>query len=1727
MNSDKQEDYFSALSGETSSLTVGVNDSAALDSNKQLGPFTSSIMNNNLNIIDSNFSDDQLDQTNFIPFATNLSENIDNGDQEQNTLNASDAIDVDSEFNAKMVSTTDVIDEKTKTSSVLDSSNVNEINIVTDVGMEDKTSSVSNDNSKGEVTSTASDTIKVDMVVNNDILTENEILKKGIDDKNLSKDSENVDKDVGNKSTPADASKDNATTLDKKIEEIMNSSGLNGCDANQLEECNAGEGGIENKTTEENVPTGFKELMNKNIDSEIQENKDPCIQKESVSGDDNDDKGDGTLYIDEGNDQEDGKSKDDADSETEKKTKDILDTTTEEEEEDEDEKAFGDNIKEKKKKLIKKAADIQAAEKIDIEAFKSEWSDEDDGNEDEEKSSNKGIKPGQGTKNIPAEVSSASKFPDVPIPEDIIDSSDKDTENIPNDTEVNPEDEPNKTSSEKHDKNTELSHDGKICEDIIVGEAKENEASRETMKEASNVTQTPKFNEETISGASKAPITSKSETIDTSDNTVNTSDNAANTSGNTEKTESSLDENLEESMLIEEISQDGDTMEVEGQDGGALEVEQEAGEVVLEGGEHEEAIVVIGGSNGENLEDFVIVNENNEEQEIFEEIGEDGTKTYYVKVKPSTSAPEQDPSDKTETSETPVETEKETEPEEQAEETAVPVARRGRSPKCGSEVALFAKKTKGRKLHSNVPDEVARDLALQQLESPQLKRRAKRNTDPILVKPSAGPVLGPKVKTNLDDVAIKIQIKTDSPTPPVKALMEKAANLSKEKLEKTVQLHYKEKAQALLQKKTEATPGQTQPAATKTPKQKVFQQKVLPKRSPLKNSPTKNPASKISPPAGATKKPARVVPSSADESVAGVGGDATPSRKSTRLKIENQTLKDYAVDLPESCTNSFTESTTMIISKSPVKPGRPAKRRLQEDAYLENTDSKRFMISYANTKKRLSEVESEDSPNPVIPPLIIENGKDIVDRLLSGEQKSKRRTRGVSNSAAEDLIIVESPKKKKMKEFDPSLIPSASELVGNQESSIVNAEINQEIPSTNAQPPVDPTPTEPVPTTTPLIINTTTGGPTTKRAAKSSSATSSPRLVGSPRASGSRGGLKAKIPANTWNVTSEADDTEEETREGMEEVVVPTPSLKKLKKSTGKLSSPGQDEDKKRQKVMREINKLLGDEGAINMLYSVNQKRNRSGDSGGHPVMETALTNKKMKKNLLLKTKLVKSAVLNLTSNSEDGIETPQGRLRKSAFKPNSPLVVAHRANRRKVSLDSVRSSVSESNVKSPLRPVIAESVIFRRHSSDSSCSSSEEEEGEERRTSKDEEPVSEETQPVSTAPVSTPPPLNPKLKNTIRTNLLNLANRNASSLRQDHLTAGTQSTASAPEVAAGESGTTESGERRSSKEGDVISEVEQGLESLFGDNQEDGGRPAHPEQEEETEPSKEADAKETETPETTAPVSTRSRKKAKKQQKQQQLDQQSAEVNGDADDVNVISVKICDDLAYISFLNQNQQNFFTVNILNELTATLVYLDRQDACKTILMMGAGFSSGVDLAYLLSDNKNKRRRNATNMANALKEFITTLAQLGKPILLGVTGAVVGAAVTILPLFDFVLASNTATFETLYHKLGQIPEAAATFTFPMFLGRNATSELLMSCKKISSQEAKSLNLITRICNEDSFEKNAEIMQTTKLLLRKDLYSQLNETLSTETDFLIEHWTSEEVQKNLKKHLLSSHG
>lgn len=146
--------------------------------------------------------------------------------------------------------------------------------------------------------------------------------------------------------------------------------------------------------------------------------------------------------------------------------------------------------------------------------------------------------------------------------------------------------------------------------------------------------------------------------------------------------------------------------------------------------------------------------------------------------------------------------------------------------------------------------------------------------------------------------------------------------------------------------------------------------------------------------------------------------------------------------------------------------------------------------------------------------------------------------------------------------------------------------------------------------------------------------------------------------------------------------------------------SPSNAKTKTNSKVMREINRLLGDEGAINMIYSIEQKRlpDNKRDANILPSL------RRKKKDLLLKTKLVKNAVLRLsmspTQITSGRIRRTSPELSQSSKSTTSPS--------RKTSMESVDSNISEHSPK--VRKVAAEaSRIIRRHSSSSAYSSEDE----------------------------------------------------------------------------------------------------------------------------------------------------------------------------------------------------------------------------------------------------------------------------------------------------------------------------------------------------------------------------------------------------------------------------------
>ncbi|XP_076281569.1 uncharacterized protein LOC143209600 isoform X2 [Lasioglossum baleicum] len=229
-------------------------------------------------------------------------------------------------------------------------------------------------------------------------------------------------------------------------------------------------------------------------------------------------------------------------------------------------------------------------------------------------------------------------------------------------------------------------------------------------------------------------------------------------------------------------------------------------------------------------------------------------------------------------------------------------------------------------------------------------------------------------------------------------------------------------------------------------------------------------------------------------------------------------------------------------------------------------------------------------------------------------------------------------------------------------------------------------------------------------------------------------------------------------------------------------------------------------------------------------------------------------------------------------------------------------------------------------------------------------------------------------------------------------------------------------------------------------------------------------------------------------------------------------------------------KNALTLQMMQEFRDTLSILERDDDCRVVLLTstGSSFCEGLELSMLLHTNKEERRLRAQEMADAVKDFIKSLATFNKPIVAGVQGAAIGLGVTMLPLFDLVIASDKATFSTPYGKLGQIAEGAAVFTLSHILGSAITSELLLGGRTLTASEALRAGLVTRVLWPDRFqvellptlramsEQSSQSMEATKALLRHSLRKKLDAALESETYLLIQHWCSAECQTAMKAYI-----
>ena len=173
-------------------------------------------------------------------------------------------------------------------------------------------------------------------------------------------------------------------------------------------------------------------------------------------------------------------------------------------------------------------------------------------------------------------------------------------------------------------------------------------------------------------------------------------------------------------------------------------------------------------------------------------------------------------------------------------------------------------------------------------------------------------------------------------------------------------------------------------------------------------------------------------------------------------------------------------------------------------------------------------------------------------------------------------------------------------------------------------------------------------------------------------------------------------------------------------------------------------------------------------------------------------------------------------------------------------------------------------------------------------------------------------------------------------------------------------------------------------------------------------------------------------------------------------------------DGVYVITLNRPERmNAWTYQMSEELADAVVEANEDEDIGAIVMTGAGrgFCAGADVEAVFkaqSEGSMERSNRATSWVDLVRE--------SKPFVAAVNGPAIGLGLTqILPM-DFLIASDQAKLSCRFVRMGVVPELASSRFLFSRVGFGNASEMMMSGRTLSAEEALSLGLVDRVVPAD---------------------------------------------------------
>ncbi|MBR1649462.1 MAG: enoyl-CoA hydratase/isomerase family protein, partial [Alphaproteobacteria bacterium] len=173
------------------------------------------------------------------------------------------------------------------------------------------------------------------------------------------------------------------------------------------------------------------------------------------------------------------------------------------------------------------------------------------------------------------------------------------------------------------------------------------------------------------------------------------------------------------------------------------------------------------------------------------------------------------------------------------------------------------------------------------------------------------------------------------------------------------------------------------------------------------------------------------------------------------------------------------------------------------------------------------------------------------------------------------------------------------------------------------------------------------------------------------------------------------------------------------------------------------------------------------------------------------------------------------------------------------------------------------------------------------------------------------------------------------------------------------------------------------------------------------------------------------------------------------------VKVEIKGQVGLISLSSNDRLNRINAATLNDISESVVKLDRDDKVKVIVIRGGekAFSSGLSATEFVKTVN-------MSMLEDMSENFAKIADARKPVIAEVSGYAIGIGFEIALACDMIFCSDNAWFSVPDLSMGTVPGFGSTQRLPKAVGKAKAMEMILSGRAVGAQEAERVGLVSRI-------------------------------------------------------------